>query len=142
MLFRSMLDNFCNLFGQSVSEAKSRVCFSPNIDPSDKEALSDILGFQQTECLGKYLGFPIKHKGNSSQDFNFVLDRVKSKLAGWQANLLSMAGKVVLVQASSLAIPAYIMQSNQLPARVLEGIDRVNRNFLWGSDESKGKMHW
>jgi len=36
----------------------------------------------------------------------------------------------------------YVMESNQLPAKVLEGIDRVNRNFLWGSDESKGKMHW
>ena len=56
-----VLDNFCSLSGQSVSEAKSRVYFSPNIDSSDKEALSDTLGFQQTACLGKYLGFPIKH---------------------------------------------------------------------------------
>ena len=94
------------------------------------------------DCLGKYLGFPIKHKGGSNQDFNFVLDRVKSKLAVWKANLLSMAGRVVLILASSLAIPAYVMQRNQLPARVLEGVDRVNRNFLWGSDESKRKMHW
>ena len=70
-----------------------------------------------------------------------MLDRVKSKLAGWKANLLSMAGRMVLVHASSSSIPAYVMQSNQLPARVLEGINRVNRNFLWGSDESKGRMH-
>ena len=34
------------------------------------------------------------------------------------------------------------MQSNSLPSKVLEGIDRVNRYFLWGSTESKGKMHW
>ena len=127
---REVLDNFCSLSRQTVSEAKSRVYFSPNIDPSDKEALSDILGFQQTECLGKYLGFPIKHKAGSNQDFNFVLDKVKSKLAGWKANLLSMVGRMVLVQASSSSIPAYVMQSNQLLARVLEGIDRVNRNFL------------
>ena len=71
-----------------------------------------------------------------------MLDKVKSKLVGWKANLLSMVGRVVLIQASSLAIPAYIMQSNLLPSKVLEGIDRVNRNFLWGSTENKGKMHW
>ena len=71
-----------------------------------------------------------------------MLDKVKSKLVGWKANLLSMVGRVVLIQASSSAIPAYIMQSNLLPSKVLEGIDRVNRNFLWGSTENKGKMHW
>ena len=53
-----------------------------------------------------------------------------------------MAGKAVLIQASSLAISAYIMQSNLLPGKVLDGIDKVNRNFLWGSTENKGKMHW
>ena len=71
-----------------------------------------------------------------------MLDKVKSKLVGWKANLLSMVGRVVLIQASSSAIPAYIMQSNLLPSKVLEGIDRVNKNFLWGSTENKGKMHW
>lgn len=53
-----------------------------------------------------------------------------------------MAGRVVLVQASSYAIPAYIMQCNLLPGKVLDGIDRVNINFLWGSTKEKGKMHW
>ena len=116
---REVLDTFCGYSGQTVSESKSRVYFSPNIDPDDREALSDILGFRQTECLGKYLGFPIKHKGNNNQDLGFVLDRVKCKLAGWKANLLSMAGRAVLIPASSSAIPAYIMQCNLLLGKVL-----------------------
>ena len=70
------------------------------------------------------------------------MDRVKSKLAGWKANLLSMAERAVLIQASSSAVPAYIMQSHLLPSKVLDGIHQVNRNFLWGSTKSKGKMHW
>ena len=136
-----VLDNFCNLSGQTVSEAKSRVYFSPNVDQDNKEAVSDIFDFHQTECLGKYLGFPIKHRRGNNQDFGFVVDRVKSKLAGWKANLLSMAGRAVLIQASSSAIPTYVIQSNLLPNKVLEGVDRVNRNFLWGSAENKRKLH-
>ena len=139
---REVLDTFCRCSGQTVSDTKSRVYFSPNIDSDDREAFSDMLGFHQTDCLGKYLGFPIKHQGNNNQDFDFVLDRVKSKLAGWKANLLSMAGRAVLIQASSSAVPAYTMQSNLLPSKVLERIDRVNRDFLWGLTENKGKMHW
>ena len=80
-----------------MSDSKTRVYFSLNIDHDDKEAFSDILGFRQIECLGKYLGFPIKHQGSSCQDFGFVLDRVKCKLVGWKANLLSMAGRAVLI---------------------------------------------
>lgn len=124
------LTPFVGASGQTVSDSKSKVYFSSNTKHNDREAFSDILGFHQTECLGKYLGFPIKHQGNNNQDFKFVLDRVKCKLADWKANLLSMAGRAVLIQASSSAIPAYIMQRNLLLGKVLEGIDRVNKNFL------------
>ena len=127
---KKVLDTFFRLLGQIVSVVKSRVFFSPNIDQENREVLSNILGIQQTTCLGRYLGFPIKHQGGANQDFNFVLDRLKKKLAGWKANLLFMARRTILIQASSSTIPAYIMQSNLLLRKVLEGIDRVNRNFL------------
>lgn len=29
-----------------------------------------------------------------------------------------------------------------LPNRILNGIDRVNRDFLWGSTDQANKMHW
>lgn len=92
--------------------------------------LVDILGFRSTPNLSKYLGFPLKHLGNRGHDFGFVLDRVKKELASWKANLLSMAGRMVLIQASSSTIPTYVMQNVQLPNKILKGIDRVNRNFL------------
>ena len=139
---REVLDTFRKLSGQSLSVTKSRVFFFPNVSQGNREVLSDILGFQETSCLGRYLSFPIKHQGRANQDFNFVLDRVKRKLVGWKANLLSMAGRAVLIQALSSTIPAYVMQSNLLPEKVLEGIDRVNRNFLWGSTKNSKKMHW
>ncbi|XP_050242023.1 uncharacterized protein LOC126690976 [Quercus robur] len=102
----SVLQDFCNKSRQKVSEAKSRVFFSPNIDPDQRDVLSSILGFSATTNLGKYLGFPINHPGRQRHDFGFILDRVKKKLAGWKANLLSMAGRMVLIQASTSAILA------------------------------------
>ena len=67
---------------------------------------------------------------------------MKKKLAGWKANLLSMAGRMVLVQATSSAIPSYVMQNALLPKKILDGINRVNRNFLWGSNDHVRKMYW
>ena len=130
-----VLQEFCRRFGQKVSEAKSWVYFSPNVDLDLRENLADILGFRSTSNLGKYLG-------SGGQDFGFVLDRVKKKLVGWKANLLSMAGRKVLIQASPSTIPTYAMQNVQLSDKILKGINRVNRNFLWGSIENSKKMHW
>ena len=112
------------------------------MDRDSRESFCDILGFASTPSLRKYLGIPIKHLGSSSQDFNFIVDRVKTKLVGWKANLLSLAGRAVLIQASSAAIPVYVIQCTHIPNKILEGIDRVNRNFLWGSLESSKKIHW
>ena len=106
-----------------------------------RESLCDILGFKSTPNLGKYLGFPLKHRGGNNQDQNFILDRVKQKLAGWKANLLSLAGRTVLIQASTSTIPAYVMQCTALPKKLLDDIDRVNRNFLWGSSDSLKRTH-
>lgn len=66
---------------------------------------------------------------------------MKQKLLVWKANLLSLAARAVLVKHVSSTIPNYVMQSNQLPGKIIEGIDRVNRNFLWGPSNITKKMH-
>lgn len=88
------------------------------MDRDTRESLCNILGFMSTPFLGKYLGFPLKQLGSSSNDCNFILDRVKQKLSRWKANMLSLVGHLVLIQASSAAIPSYV--------RILDGIDKVN----------------
>ena len=65
-----------------------------------------------------------------------------SELAGWKANLLSLVGRAVLIQVSTSTIPNYIMQCTALPKKLLDNIDRVNRNFLWGLTNEAKKVHW
>ena len=110
--------------------AKSKIYFSPNIRQEERDEMCEVLGISSTPNLGKYLGFPLKHPGSSSHDFDFVLERVQTKLQGWKASLLSMAGRVVLTQSVTSAVPSYLMQGCFLPSRVLNGLDRLNRNFI------------
>ena len=110
LAIREVLDHFCRVSSQTISDAKSMVYFSPNVDRDTRESLSDILGFATTPFLGKYLDIPLKQPRSSFWDYNYILDRVKQKLAGWKTNMLSLVGRIVLIQASSAAIPAYVMQ--------------------------------
>ena len=123
---KEAIEEFCMKLGQKINPQKSKVYFSPNVDKDGKAELCDILGFHSTPNLGSYLGFPIRHAGSSNQDLNFVLDWVKQRLAGWKVSLLSLAGRKVLIQAATNAIPSYIMQSSLLPARILDNLDRMN----------------
>ena len=142
LTIRDVLDSFCARSRQFISESKSRVYLSSNVDADTRESLCDILGFRSTPNLGNYLGFPIKHRGGRNEDLNFILERVKQKLAGWKANFLSLAGRAILIQASTTTIPAYVMQCTTLPKKLLDNLDRVNRNFLWGSMDDAKKVHW
>lgn len=90
---KEVLESFCDLSGQKVSGEKTRVFFSPNVDQSMRGDFCDVLGFKSTLTLGKYLGFPLKHKG-IQQDFGFILEHIQNKLATWKANLLSLEGEL------------------------------------------------
>jgi hypothetical protein len=117
------------------------VYFSPNVSPDLRSSLCGILGVASTPNLGKYLGFPLKSCHRSSNEFNFVVEKVQAKLSSWKSKLLSPAGRVILIQSVTSAIPNYYMQIFALPSKVCLELDKLNRNFLWGSTSEKKKMH-
>ena len=87
------------------------------------------------------MGFPLRSNGRSTRDFDFVVEKVQAKLSSWKGKLLSPAGRVVLVQSVTYAIPAYYMQNVALPAKICTKLNKINRDFLWGSTVEKKKMH-
>lgn len=93
---KDALDVFCDLSREKVSLSKSRVYFSTNVPTEKRAELCSCLELHSTPNLGKYLGFPLKQHGSSKHDFDFVIEQVQSKLAGWKAHLLSFASRVVL----------------------------------------------
>ena len=136
-----VLDNFCNLAGQKVNLTKSKILFSPNVSCRRRRSIYRRLGIAATTNLGKYLGFPIIHQGRIGNAYNFVVNKIQSKLAGWRENLLSRAGRMVLVKSAAAAVAEYYMQCQTLPAKVCDQVDKLIKDFLWGSTEEKRRMH-
>lgn len=62
-------------------------------------------------------------------------------MAGWKSNLLSLVGRIVLTQSVTSTIPSYAMQYTALPQKIIQGIDKLNKNFIWGTSESRKKVH-
>uniref|UniRef100_A0A2N9GX50 CCHC-type domain-containing protein n=1 Tax=Fagus sylvatica TaxID=28930 RepID=A0A2N9GX50_FAGSY len=131
----------CSCSGQKINLSKSKVLFSPNVQPDVVSRLCRILGVSSTQDIGRYLGFPLRSNGRNTTDFNFIVEKVQAKLTSWKSKLLSPAGRVVLIQSVTSSLPAYYMQNTALPSSICNDLDRLNRNFLWGSTSESKKMH-
>ena len=138
-VIKQILTTFSKASGQKVNQNKTVVLFSNNISRVEKAALSNLLGFQQTDSLGRYLGVPLLSSRGSSNTYKYILERIKSKLAGWKRNSLSLAGRITLAKSVLTTIPFYTMQTILLPVSCCKEIEKTIRNFIWGKpDGSRG----
>ncbi|GKV17362.1 hypothetical protein SLEP1_g27876 [Rubroshorea leprosula] len=141
LFLKGLLDFFCTRSGQNINQEKSKILFSANVNPDIRLAICHTLGYMETPSLGKYLGFPITSKRIKKSDCNFIVDKVRSKLAGWKANMLSLAGRVTLATSVLSSIPNYYMQGMFFPASIHKELDTITRNFIWGSTSTKRKAN-
>lgn len=132
-LVGDILAQFSASSGLKVNSAKTSAYFSRNVDPREATSICQALGFQKTNHLGRYLGVPMLHDRVTKDTYLYLVDRVRSKLTGWKANSLSLAGRLTLAQSALATIPYYAMQSTKLPLATVNAIDRLVRNFVWGS---------
>lgn len=60
------------------------------------------------------------------------MEKVRSKLNGWDAKRLSLAGRITLVKFVLLALPNYLMGMVWIPVTICWEIKKIVRSFIWG----------
>ena len=84
-----ILDWYCSLSGQCINLSKSDLFCSPNMPRDDQESLSRNLQVNLVQNPSKYLGLNFKLRGNQVANFQFLVDKLNSKIQGWKTKLLS-----------------------------------------------------
>jgi hypothetical protein len=136
-----ILDKFCRLSGQEVSNEKTSVFFSSNTSKRLRDTLIRASGYRETNSFGKYLGVPLIGRAPRKKDFEYVIDQVNAKLMHWKANQLSFAGWVTLAKSVLEAIPIYPMMTNIIPKSCIDEIHRIQRRFIWGDTQQTRRYH-
>ena len=140
-IIRTVLQKFCVASGEKVSLDKLKIFFSGNVSRDMAKLISEESGIPSTRELGKYLGMPILQKRINKDTFTDVLEKVSTRLSGWKGRFLSMAGRLTLTKAVLSSIPVHIMGVISLPKTSLDKLDRVSRDFFWGSSTEQRKQH-
>ncbi|MCH87824.1 ribonuclease H, partial [Trifolium medium] len=133
----SCLSVFCGASGAGVSIEKTKMLVSTNVNSNRERELSNISGFDLTSDFGKYLGVPIIHGRKKKSLYEFIIEKVRKRLSSWKAKNLTFAARITLTRSVLAALPTYVMQTTLLPQGVCNKIEKLMRNFIWGSTDEK-----
>lgn len=132
------LDWYCKLLSKKINLSKSDLYCSPNMHESDQNSLARLLQVNLVQNPSKYLGLDFKLRGNRVADFQFLIDKLNSKLQGWKAKLLSQAGRTTLISSVLQSLPLYCFR---MPESICNKMDSIVRAFWWGHELGEHKLH-
>uniref|UniRef100_J3KZ08 non-specific serine/threonine protein kinase n=1 Tax=Oryza brachyantha TaxID=4533 RepID=J3KZ08_ORYBR len=153
-----ILQLFGEATGLQVNLNKSSVtaisCTSIDLD----EVLHPFTGLRANFPM-TYLGLPLTIRKIRKVHLQYLIDRIKSRLAGWKQKLLSTGGQITLVLSvlSSMptyamtvlkisSMPTYAMTVLKIPKQITQEIDKARRKFPWAGNEQlyggKCKVNW
>ena len=126
----------------SISMDKS-VLLHNNIPSLELMNLSRVIPYKMLPITTgfKYLGFFIEPLGYRSKDWNWLVQKFENKISLWTHKLLSLGGRLILVQSVLSSIPVYWMGIAPIPVSILHKLRSITFAFLWGSSGNIRKFH-
>jgi hypothetical protein len=91
----------------------------------------------------KYLGLPLSLHKLSKQQFQPYVERFVDQLPNCKADLMTRAGRRILVQHVLTGMTVYLAMAIDIPHWALDAIDKIRKGFLWrGRKEARGGTVW
>jgi hypothetical protein len=98
--------------------------------------------FEYTQIFGcdlgtypfRYLGIPMHHRKLMNRDWKHVQERFQ-KLNCWRSKLLSVGGRLVLLDSVLSSLPMFMLSFFELPKGVMKKLDYFRSRFFWHSTD-------
>ena len=93
----------------------------------------------------KYLGVPLNSKRLLIANCEKLVDKMNTRIRGWQGKHCSYAARLQLVHSVLMSITTYWCQTFVLPKKVIKAVNSICRAFLWhhNSQETKPRnVNW
>lgn len=113
-----------------------------SIGPTRINKIRSATGFLNRELPFEYFGCPIYNGRKRSEYFEKMLSKVIRRLNGWQSNMLSYWGKMILIKSVLQSLPMYTLTSLTPRKGIIKLIEKHFARFFWGSTTNKDKYHW
>jgi hypothetical protein len=131
-----------NNTGQLINPSKCSLLFGSGCSDATKDSVAAVLKVQNITLEEKYLGLQTPTGRMSKGRFQSKKERLGKKFSNWAERYMSGGAKEVLIKSVAQSIPSYVMGVFHLPATFCDELTQMIRNFWWGKEEGKIKVHW
>jgi hypothetical protein len=107
-----------------------------------QEEIKAILEMEHSSFEDKYLGLPTPEGRMKATRFQPIKERFRKRLTDWSDKFMAMAAKETLIKSVVQALSIYAMGVFKMPVGFHEDYMKMIRNFWWGEEEKKRKVHW
>lgn len=101
--------------------------------------LQKFIGFKERMLPIKCLGIPLFSSRMFLTDCQPLIDKFRSRLSSCKAHMLSFAGTIDLIRSTLNAFHIFWASSFTLPRACLDQLEKISRNFFWGSFEGNNR---
>ncbi|WMV25245.1 hypothetical protein MTR67_018630 [Solanum verrucosum] len=133
------LTHFSEVTGLVVNVDKSNL-FVAGVDDETQGKLLKMTGFTLGQLLIKYLGLPLSSKKWTRVGCQQLIMKITNRINIGYSKLLSYAGRIQVVTAVLFSIHNFWGSVFILPKSILKEVDKIYRNYIWGSNEEKRKV--
>jgi hypothetical protein len=133
-----ILSAFEQLSRLKINFNKSELfCFGEALN--EVTAYANLFGCGQGQFPMSYLGIPIHYRRLTLAEWKLVNERLQKRLSSWKDKLLSLGGRLVLINLVLLNMVIHMITFFLLPKGVLQKLDYYRSRFFWQGDSEKKK---
>ncbi|KAL9666784.1 hypothetical protein QQ045_001124 [Rhodiola kirilowii] len=130
-----VLQTYEYISGQSVNFTKSEMVVSNNASAEFIQEVNQVLGVSIVPVLNKYLGLPVQMCRKKTETFIPILEKLQSKVQGWQSAKLSVGGKETRLLQRSKAL---LIGSGGVQALTRRGFIGFGKKFSYNQRKMEG----
>lgn len=124
----------------AINFNKSSVTFSPSTTPANRQLVCTNLQVQEVQVPGKYLGMPMSIGRDCLSVSGFLVNLVDQKFQNWSHQVLSKAGKLILLKTATQIIPNFWINLLLIPNEVIDRLEKRMNSFWWGSGRGNKRI--
>ena len=111
------------------------------VERNTLETFANIFNCRLMSIPFMYLGMLMGANPRRLEVWEPVLKKIDKRLAKWKNKIISLAGRVCLINSILTSIPLFFLSFFKMPIGIHKKIIKKQREFLWGSGEDGGKRY-
>ncbi|KAJ0570205.1 putative RNA-directed DNA polymerase [Helianthus annuus] len=141
MNLKRILRCFYLASGLRVNASKSNL-YGIGVDETRVQDMASLLKCKAEKFPFKYLGLYVGANMNLCRNWEPVVEMFRKRLSLWKAETISFGGKLTLVKSVLNALPTYFFSLYKAPRKIIDRLESIRRDFLWGGTTEHAKMCW